>query len=143
MIDVGDKEVTHRTAHATCRVIMQPATLLAIEEGRVPKGDVFGTARVAAIMAAKNTPSIVPLCHPLPVEHVQVELKTSSEGFVDIDVTVSAHARTGVEMEALTACSAAALTVYDMCKMVERGITVTGLRLLGKTGGKSGDYRSE
>ena len=143
MVDVGGKDVTYRTARATCRVVMQPATLRAVEEGRMPKGDVFATARVAAIMAAKNTPSIVPLCHPLPVEHVAVEFETEPEGVVHVTVTVSAHARTGVEMEALTACSAAALTVYDMCKMLERGMVITDLRLLSKAGGKSGDFEAE
>jgi len=143
MVDVGGKDVTHRVARATCRVVMQPATLRAVEEGRVPKGDVLATSRVAAIMAAKNTSSIVPLCHPLPVEHVDVEFETEPEGVVHVTVTVSAHARTGVEMEALTACTAAALTVYDMCKMLERGMVVTDLRLLSKSGGKSGDYEAE
>lgn len=143
MVDVGGKDVTHRVARATCRVEMQPATLCAVEEGRVPKGDVFATARVAAIMAAKNTPSIVPLCHPLPVECVDVGFETERSGVIHVTVTVSAHARTGVEMEALTACSAAALTVYDMCKMIERGMVIADLRLLSKSGGKSGDFRAE
>ena len=122
---------------------MQPATLCAIKEGRVLKGDVFATSRVAAIMAAKNTPSIVPLCHPLPLERVDVEFETEPEGVVHVTVTVSAHARTGVEMETLTACSAAALTVYDMCKMFERGMVITDLRLLSKSGGKSGRFEAE
>ena len=143
MVDVGGKDVTHRVARATCRIVMQPATLRAVDDGRLPKGDVFATSRVAAIMAAKNTPSIVPLCHPLPVERVDVEFETEPEGVVHVTVTVSAHARTGVEMEALTACSAAALTVYDMCKMLERGMVITDLRLLSKSGGKSGDFEAE
>jgi len=143
MIDIGGKEVTYRKARATCRVAMQPATLRAVEEGRLPKGDVFAAARVAAVMAAKSTPAIVPLCHPLPLEHVGVEFETDPEGTVHVSVTVSAHARTGVEMEALTACAAAALTVYDMCKALEHGIVITGLRLLNKSGGKSGDFEVE
>jgi len=143
MIDVSGKEITHRTAEAACRVVMQPATLRAVEEGRVPKGDVFATARVAAIMAAKNTPSIVPLCHPLPVEHVAVEFEMEPAGAIEITVSVNTDARTGVEMEALTACTAAALTVYDMCKMLERGIIITDVRLLRKSGGKTGDFEAE
>ncbi len=143
MVDVGGKEMTHRVARATCRVVMRPATLRAVEEGRVPKGSVFATARVAAIMAAKNTPSIVPLCHPLPVEHVDVEFETEPEGVIRVTATARAHARTGVEMEALTACSAAGLTIYDMCKMLQQDVVITDLRLLSKSGGKSGDFEAE
>ncbi|MCD6287551.1 MAG: cyclic pyranopterin monophosphate synthase MoaC, partial [Candidatus Hydrogenedentes bacterium] len=105
--------------------------------------DVPATARVAAVMAAKNTPSFIPLCHPLPIEHVDVEFATESSGVIRVETTVSAHARTGVEMEALTACAAAALTIYDMCKMLERGIEISGLRLLSKSGGKTGEYIAE
>jgi cyclic pyranopterin phosphate synthase len=143
MIDVGEKDVTHRVAKCECTVKMQPATLRAVLEGRMPKGDVLATARVAAVMAAKRTPSIVPLCHPLPLDCVNIEFETDPEGVIRIIATVAAHARTGVEMEALTACAAAALTIYDMCKMVERGIVISGLRLLSKSGGKTGDYKAE
>ena len=140
MIDVGGKEVTHRVAKAECTVTMQPTTLRAVEDNRLPKGDVMATARVAGVMAAKNTSAIVPLCHPLPLDHVEIGFDIDPKGVIRITSTVGAHARTGVEMEALAACSAAALTVYDMCKMVERGIVISGLRLLSKSGGKTGDY---
>lgn len=143
MIDVGGKDVTNRVAKAECTVTMQPATLRAVVDNRMPKGDVRATARVAGIMAAKNTSAIVPLCHPLPLDHVEVEFSIEPAGVIRITSSVGAHARTGVEMEALAACTAAALTVYDMCKMVERGIVISGLRLLSKSGGKTGDYKAK
>ena len=143
MVDVSDKDVTAREASARGRVRMQPATLALIVEGRLPKGDVFATARIAGIMAAKRTHELIPLCHPLPISGVELRLEPSTAGdAVEIEATVRVTARTGVEMEALTAVSVAALTVYDMCKAVERGMTIEGVQLVAKSGGRSGDYRA-
>ena len=147
MVDVSDKDVTLRKATARGRVVMQPATLAMIVEGRIPKGDVFATARIAGIMAAKRTHELIPLCHPLPISGVEVHLTPSELGTaraaIEIEATVRVTSRTGVEMEALTAVSIAALTVYDMCKAVDRGMTITDVRLAAKSGGRSGDYRAE
>ena len=143
MVDVSDKDVTAREASARGRVRMQPATLALIVEGRMPKGDVFATARIAGIMAAKRTHELIPLCHPLPISGIEVRLEPAAAGdAVEIEATVRVTARTGVEMEALTAVSVAALTVYDMCKAVERGMTIEGVQLVAKSGGRSGDYRA-
>jgi len=143
MVDVSDKDVTQREATARGRVRMAPSTLALIVEGRMPKGDVFATARIAGIMAAKRTHDLIPLCHPLPISGVEVRLEPAASGdAVEIEATVRVTARTGVEMEALTAVSVAALTVYDMCKAVERGMTIEGVRLTAKSGGRSGDYRA-
>ena len=143
MVDVSDKEVTQREATAIGRVRMQPSTLAMIVEGRAPKGDVFATARIAGIMAAKRTHELIPLCHPLPISGIEVRLEPGVDGdAVEIEATVRVTARTGVEMEALTAVSVAALTVYDMCKAVERGMTIEAVRLTAKSGGRSGDYRA-
>ncbi len=139
MVDVSDKPETARTATARASVRMQPATLAVIAAGTAAKGDVLGTARLAGIMAAKRTAELIPLCHPLPIAAVTVDLTPGDAG-VDIVATVRTTARTGVEMEALTAASVAALTVYDMCKAIDRGMTIEGLRVVHKDGGKSGEF---
>ena len=147
MVDVSGKDVTSRQATARGRVVMRPETLAMIVEGRAPKGDVLATARIAGIMAAKRTHELIPLCHPLPVSGVSVDLApspSSADGAaIEIEATVRVSGQTGVEMEALTAVSVAALTVYDMCKAVERGMQIEGIRLVAKSGGKSGDYSPE
>ena len=143
MVDVSDKEVTQREATARGRVVMQPATLALIVEGRMPKGDVLATARIAGIMAAKRTHELIPLCHPLPISGVEVHLMPARDrAAIEIEATVRVTSRTGVEMEALTAVSIAALTVYDMCKAVERGMSIEDVRVTAKSGGRSGDYRA-
>ena len=143
MVDVGDKDVTDRIATAKVQVVMRPETLRMILGGTAKKGDVFGVARLAGIMAAKRTADLIPLCHPLPLSAVTVDLVASGEDVVDITATVRTTGRTGVEMEALTAASVAALTVYDMCKAVDRGMRIDGLRVVAKSGGKSGDFRQD
>ena len=144
MVDVSDKDVTLREATARGRVRMQAATLALIVEGRAPKGDVLTTARVAGIMAAKRTHELIPLCHPLPLSGIEVRLDAdAAASTVEIEATVRVTAQTGVEMEALTAVSVAALTVYDMCKAVDRGMTITDVHLVAKSGGRSGDYRAD
>ncbi len=141
MVDVGGKEVTKRRAVARGSVRMAPATLDKVEASAVAKGDVLATARLAGIMAAKRTAELIPLCHPLPVTSVSVDLSTDREaGALEIAATVSCTGRTGVEMEALTAVSVAALTVYDMCKAIDRGMTIGDIRLEEKSGGRSGDW---
>jgi cyclic pyranopterin monophosphate synthase len=141
MVDVSDKAVTARTATARARVVMAPETLAMIVEGSAKKGDVLGVARLAGIMGAKRTADLIPLCHPLPVSSVKVDL-VADEGAsaVEIEATVKTTGQTGVEMEALTAASVAALTVYDMCKAVDRGMRIEGLRVTYKEGGKSGVF---
>ena len=140
MVDVGDKAVTRREAVARGFVAMKPETLALIMGGKVSKGDVLATARLAGIMAAKQTAQLIPLCHPLPISRVTVELTPDGEkGGVSIEASVRTEGRTGVEMEALTAVSVAALTVYDMCKAVDRGMRIESVRLAKKTGGRSGD----
>lgn len=140
MVDVSAKEDTERTAVAEGYVVMQPATLALIQEGGLPKGDVLAVARVAAIMAAKRTSDIIPMCHPLPITGITVDLRPHGQNRVHIVVTVKTTGKTGVEMEALTAVSAAGLTIYDMCKAVDRGMRLEGVRLLAKQGGKSGTW---
>jgi cyclic pyranopterin phosphate synthase len=143
MVDVGDKDVTKRVARATGRIVMQPATLAAIRAGTARKGDVLGVARIAAIQAAKRTPDLIPLAHPLPLTRVSVELACdAAASAVTIEVTAETLARTGVEMEALTAVATGLLTVYDMCKAADRGMRIEDVRLLEKSGGKSGHYRA-
>ena len=143
MVDVSDKAETERSATAQGSVIMQPATLALIKEGGVKKGDVLSVARLAGIMGAKKTPDLIPLCHPLALTSVQVDLTLDeARNAVDITATCKLVGKTGVEMEALTAVSVAALTVYDMCKALDRSIEITRLRLLEKSGGKSGVYRA-
>jgi cyclic pyranopterin phosphate synthase len=142
MVDVAAKPETHRRAVATALIRMKPSTLAMIVEGRAPKGDVFAVARIAGIMAAKRTSEVIPLCHPLSLTHATVDLEPVAEG-VRITAAVETDGKTGVEMEALTAASVAALTLYDMCKAVDRGMTVEGLGLLSKEGGKSGTWTRE
>jgi cyclic pyranopterin monophosphate synthase len=140
MVDVTSKEATHRRAVARCRVHMQPETASKIATGAITKGDVLAVARVAGIQAAKQTPSLLPLCHPLLVGSVFVNFRLE-EVHVEVEAQVDTVDRTGVEMEALTACAVAALTIYDMCKSVDRSMTVGDLALWEKTGGRSGHYR--
>ena len=140
MVDVGAKPETARQATATARVTMQPATLAMIRAGTAKKGDVLGVARLAGIMAAKRTADLIPLCHPLPITAVTIDLAPDGTDGVAITATVRTTGRTGVEMEALTAAAVAALTVYDMCKAVDRGMRVDGLRVTAKSGGKSGTF---
>lgn len=141
MVDVSDKEVTERTATAGASITMLPETLALIQEGRAKKGDVLGTARLAGVMAAKKTADLIPLCHPLALSSVTVDLVCdSARNAVDITATCKLKGRTGVEMEALTAASVAALTVYDMCKAVDRGMVISEVKMLHKAGGKSGDF---
>ena len=139
MVDTGNKEVTQRRAVASARVLMTETTVTALREHRTPKGDPLEAARLAGIMAAKRTSDLIPLCHPLPLTHIDVQATLEETG-VALQAEVSTSAQTGVEMEALTAVSVAALTVYDMCKALEKGMTITDVRLERKTGGKSGDY---
>jgi cyclic pyranopterin phosphate synthase len=139
MVDVSGKPETARTATARVRVVMQQATLDIVAGGTAAKGDVLGTARLAGIMAAKRTADLIPLCHPLPISAVTVDLAIG-DGAVEIAATVRTTGRTGVEMEALTAASVAALTVYDMCKAIDRGMHVDALRVVHKSGGKSGEF---
>jgi cyclic pyranopterin phosphate synthase len=140
MVDVTPKEATHRRAVARCRVLMKPETTGMIASGAITKGDVLAVARVAGIQAAKQTPMLLPLCHPLLVGSVYVNF-TIEDNFVEIEAQVETVDRTGVEMEALTACAVAALTVYDMCKSVDREMTIGKLALWEKTGGRSGTFR--
>ena len=141
MVDVSGKEETVRLAVARCRIVMAPQTLDLIVEGRVPKGDVLAAARIDGIMAAKRTADLIPLCHPLALSSVEVELTPDAAGpAVEIAASCKLTGRTGVEMEALTAVSVAALTVYDMCKAVDRGMTIENVRLVHKSGGKSGTW---
>lgn len=143
MVDVGAKEVTQRSATAEGRVVMEPATLALVTGGRAGKGDVLGVARLAGIMAAKRTADLIPLCHPLPLSRVTLDLAAEPEtASVRITATVACTARTGVEMEALTAVSVAALTVYDMLKAADRAMRIEGIRLLVKEGGRSGRYEA-
>jgi cyclic pyranopterin monophosphate synthase len=142
MVDVGEKAATTREAVAQAEVHMEAATLHAIRAGNAPKGDVLATARIAGIMAAKKTPELIPLCHPLMLSKVAVEFELdSARSCVVITATVRCTGQTGVEMEALTAASVAALTIYDMAKALEKGMRIERVRLLEKRGGKSGDWQ--
>jgi cyclic pyranopterin phosphate synthase len=141
MIDVGAKPVTSRTARASGRLRARPETILRIRAGSLEKGDAVATARLAGIMAAKHTSSIVPLCHPLPLDAVEMTIGFDDPAVVSIEAVVRATARTGVEMEALAAVSAAALTLYDMCKSIDPGMSIEAIHLEEKTGGVRGDYR--
>ncbi len=144
MVDVSAKDVTERVATAKGSVYMQPATLRLILDKGVKKGDVLSVAQLAGIMGAKRTPDLIPLCHPLPLTSVTVELTTDPErNAVDIAATCKLRGRTGVEMEALTAVAVAALTVYDMCKAVDRAMRIADIRLVHKSGGKSGTYEAK
>jgi cyclic pyranopterin monophosphate synthase len=140
MVDVSGKAETERVAVARGRVVMAPATLARIREGGVGKGDVLGVARLAGIMAAKRTGELIPLCHPLMLSRVAVDLTPAPPEAVEIEAEVKLTGRTGVEMEALTAVTVAALTVYDMCKALDRGMRIEAVRLVHKSGGKSGTY---
>ncbi len=141
MVDVGSKRPTRREAVASARVRVGTRTLDLILSGGIPKGDVFGVARIAAIAAAKRTPDLIPLCHPLPIDVVEIELEPQPPDTVLITATTRATAKTGAEMEVLTAASIAALAVYDMCKPVTKGMEIGPIRLERKTGGQSGTYR--
>ena len=143
MVDVGDKAVTDRRAVAEGVIRMQVSTLRLIIDGEVQKGDVLAVARLAAIQGAKQTSNLIPLCHPLPLDNVAVELEEGEDddgGWIRMSVTTRVTARTGVEMEALSAVSVGLLTIYDMCKAVDRGMEICGVRLLEKSGGRSGDW---
>ena len=143
MVDVSDKAVTDRVATAEAQVVMKPETLALITEGRAKKGDVLGVARLAGIMAAKRTADLIPLCHPLPITRVAIDLLPDPDlPGVRIAATVKTSGQTGVEMEALTAASVTALTVYDMLKAAERSMRIEGLRVVLKDGGKSGRYEA-
>jgi cyclic pyranopterin phosphate synthase len=139
MVDVSAKPATDRSATARARITMRPETAAMIREGTAKKGDVLGVARIAGIMAAKRTADLIPLCHPLPISAVTLDL-TAGEAAVEIAATVRTTGPTGVEMEALTAASVAALTVYDMCKAVDRGMRIEAVRVVHKAGGKSGEF---
>ncbi len=142
MVDVGDKPESRRVARAEGRICMRSETLALVTEGRHKKGDVLAVARVAGIMAAKRTAELIPLCHPLPLSHIDIAFTPlSEEPAIHCVVTAETVARTGVEMEALTAVQVALLTVYDMCKAVDRGMTISDVRLVEKSGGKSGHWQ--
>jgi len=144
MVDVGDKDVTERSATAKGSIYMQPETIALITSGGVKKGDVLSVARLAGIMGAKRTPDLIPLCHPLALTSVSVDLSIDpSRNAVDISATCKLRGRTGVEMEALTAVAVAALTVYDMCKAADRGMRIADVRLVHKSGGKSGAFEAD
>jgi cyclic pyranopterin phosphate synthase len=140
MVDTSMKQITSRQATASARVLMSDKTVAALRERKTPKGDPLEVARVAGIMAAKRTAELIPLCHPLPLTHIDVQAKLEPNG-IYLEAEVSTNAQTGVEMEALTAVTIAALTIYDMCKALDKGIVITDVQLERKTGGKSGDYQ--
>ncbi len=141
MVDVGGKAETARTATATGRIAMNPRALAAIRDGTVPKGDVLAAARIAGIMAAKKTGELIPLCHPLALDSVSVNCMVESDA-VRVTTIASLTGKTGVEMEAMVACNVALLTIYDMAKALDKGMVIEGVRLLSKTGGKSGDWHA-
>jgi cyclic pyranopterin phosphate synthase len=144
MVDVSEKDVTSRSATAKATIVMEPETLRLIREGKAKKGDVLATARIAGIMAAKKTHELIPLCHPLMITKVTVDFAPEeSSSTIEVSATVKVEGKTGVEMEALTACSVACLTLYDMVKAVDRGMKITNLRLVEKSGGKSGHFTAE
>jgi len=144
MVDVSEKAETKRIAVAKGRIYMTSETLALIDEGGVKKGDVYTVARLAGIMAAKKTADLIPLCHPLPIQNVQIDLESNTdEACIDITATASLYGRTGIEMEALAAVSVAGLTIYDMCKAVDKAMRITDIRLTHKSGGKSGTYNAE
>ena len=142
MVDVSTKEVTRRVARASARVTMKPQTAVALRDLENPKGDPLEIARIAGIMAAKRTADTIPLCHPLALEHVDVTATMTKDG-VNLESSITVTGKTGAEMEALTAVSVAALTVYDMCKALDKSMVIEGVRLEAKSGGKSGDYARE
>ncbi|MCL4111991.1 UNVERIFIED_CONTAM: hypothetical protein GTU68_062422 [Idotea baltica] len=140
MVDVGQKNVTHRTARASAIVTMKPETLRLIQDNNLSKGNVFEVARLAGIMATKRTADLIPLCHPLGLDSAIIEFKVLDDTNVQLEAEVKVTARTGVEMEAMTAVSVAGLTIYDMCKAVDRSMSISSIVLLEKTGGKSGRF---
>ena len=140
MVDVAGKDITHRKARAFAKVIMKPATFKAITSGKVKKGNVIEAARLAGIMAAKETHKLIPLCHPIKITHIQIDIKPVRPKTLEINASVEAYDRTGVEMEALTAAAVSGLTIYDMCKAIDRGMRITEIKLLEKSGGRSGHY---
>ena len=142
MVDVSAKDVTTRSATARARVLMLAETVVLLRDGLAKKGDVLATARIAGIMAAKKTSDLIPLCHPMMISKVSVDFQIG-DGVVDIEATVKVEGKTGVEMEALTACSVASLTIYDMLKAVDRGMKITDLRVVEKSGGKSGLFQAD
>jgi cyclic pyranopterin monophosphate synthase len=142
MVDVSEKAITSRSATAKARMLAAPETIKIITTGTAKKGDVIATARLAGIMAAKKTSDLIPLCHPLMISKVTVDFAIENN-HIDVEVTVKVEGKTGVEMEALTACSVACLTIYDMLKAVDRGMMITNLRLIEKTGGKSGTFKAD
>ena len=143
MVDIGRKAVTEREAEASAMVRMKPETLKLIHDGEIKKGDVFATARIGAIMAAKRTHELIPLCHPILVSHISIQISPIEPDLVKIIATVKTTYQTGVEMEALVAASTAALTIYDMCKAVDRGMEILSVHLEKKSGGKSGTYQRQ
>ncbi|MCH8086328.1 MAG: cyclic pyranopterin monophosphate synthase MoaC [Chloroflexi bacterium] len=144
MVDISAKPDTERVALARGRVVMKPSTLRLIGEGGIPKGDVLSVAQIAGIMAAKNTPNLIPMCHPLLLTGISVDFSLDPEGgVIEITATVKTTGKTGVEMEALTAVTGSALTIYDMCKAVDRGMRIQDVRLVRKSGGKSGTIELE
>ena len=143
MVDVGQKDVTSRMARAESFVQMQSATLTLIRDRKLAKGDVFEVARLAGIMATKKTADLIPLCHPLGLDNAEVSFEIVSDTTIRIEAVARVTGKTGIEMEALTAVSVASLTIYDMCKAVDRGMTIGPTRLLEKTGGKSGHYKAD
>jgi cyclic pyranopterin monophosphate synthase len=142
MVDVSEKDITTRSATAKARVLAASETIAIITSGTAKKGDVIATARIAGIMAAKKTSDLIPLCHPLMISKVTIDFQLEAN-HIDVEATVKVEGKTGVEMEALTACSVTCLTIYDMLKAVDRGMTITNLRLVEKTGGKSGTFVAE
>lgn len=144
MVDVGAKDITERRATARARLRTNPETLARILQGDLPKGDVLAVARVAGIMAAKKTPDLIPLCHPLPLSSVEIAFVPGAEpGVLEVEARVAVTARTGAEMEAMTAVTVAGLTVYDMCKAVDKAMVLTDVRLVAKSGGKSGTFHRD
>lgn len=139
MLDIGKKKITKREAVVEGLVCLNPSVILAIKKKRIPKGDVLEAAKLAGILAVKKTPCLIPLCHPIPVEYVNIEFSLNKKR-IKIKATVKGRAKTGVEMEAFTATAVSALTIYDMCKSLDRGITISDIKLIKKTGGKSGRY---
>ena len=141
MVDVSSKDVTLRKATAFARVLMNPATFKAITSGKIKKGNVLETARLAGIMAAKETHKLIPLCHPIKITHILIDIKPVRPKMIEIYASVEAYDRTGVEMEALTGAAICGLTIYDMCKAIDRGMEITDIKLLEKSGGRSGIYK--
>lgn len=143
IVDVGSKQATHRRAVARATVTAEPATVAALFNNSLKKGDALATARIAGIMAAKRTSDLIPLCHPIALTHVEVTIEKVSDTRIQIDASAETTDKTGVEMEAFTAASVAALTIYDMAKAIDRSMTISEIMLMEKSGGKSGDYRRE